>query len=233
MDCAEPTPRFAISHWACWPPDFPADIDTRAALPALPQMPPMQRRRLDRLGRIALDVAWRSAADLPALPFVFASRWGDIRKSLELIAQLREGALSPMTFSLSVHNAIGAQFSIARGDKSPYTAISAGDATVEAAFVEALGQLVDGADGVTVICYGEPMPPPYDRFDPAPCPAHAWACRLSLVRGAGCSLQPVPASPVPDAVDVDDPGLVAFLQSGKGERIRSTTSGRWLWRFHA
>lgn len=235
------TPRLEVSHWATWPDDLadlPAAGDGRdAALPALAAMPAMMRRRVEPLGRMALHAAYASQGEDAPVPVVFASRYGDVPRSIALLRQLVEGQTpSPTAFSLSVHNAIGALWSIAGSLTAPYTAIAAGDETVEAAFTEALGLLTDGAPSVMVVCYDEPLPAPYDVYAGHPDVAHAWACRLRLSDGPGISLQARRADP-------DTPPLVAersadrrvlgFLRSGAAALDHRAGSRLWQWRRHA
>ena len=119
--------------WLAWSrqPTLPDGLAT----PALSEMPAMQRRRLEPLGRMALQVAWRCEPAPPAdLPMVFASRHGDIRRTFGMLEGLaRDEPLSPTHFGLSTHNAIAAQYSITRGLTGNYSAVSAGVASVEAA----------------------------------------------------------------------------------------------------
>ncbi|MEW6562763.1 MAG: beta-ketoacyl synthase chain length factor [Pseudomonadota bacterium] len=158
--------RFSVEQWAAWSPGLPnkqswlewveAGQDTLPvgeALPALAEMPAAMQRRADKLGRAALQSAyWCDDEPDPSCPLVFASRYGEMQRSVELLEQLAAGEpLSPATFSVSVHNAVGALLSIARGQAGNYTAIAAGEETVEAAFSEALGLLGDGAPAVTVV----------------------------------------------------------------------------------
>lgn len=238
------TPRFSISHWATWPDPLDAGTgpqalvrETEAPIPALSAMPPMQRRRVDRLGRLALHVAYASLADDAPTPLIFASRWGDIEKSIELIGQLGAGEMSPMGFSLSVHNAIAAQFSIARSDSRPYTTIAAGDGSIEAAFTEALGQLADGTEAVTVVYYDEPLPMPYRHYSDRAEFARAWACRLHLDDNGEFALTVA----VPDTATVNDdirdnvPGDVAvlhFLRSDRQQLHRQVGNTCWHWQRH-
>jgi hypothetical protein len=80
------------------------------------------------------------------VPLVFASRHGDVARSMDLLGALAsDQPLSPTGFGLSVHNAIAALYSIARGHRGNYLALAAGQATVEAACLEAAGLLADGA----------------------------------------------------------------------------------------
>lgn len=239
--------RFTISHWATWPDqlgivDFATSAAQSAQLaaPSLPQMPALQRRRVEVLGRLALHVAYESVGDCMATALVFASRWGDISRSVDLIGQLGEGAMSPMSFSLSVHNAIAAQFSIARGDSTAYTTIAAGDATVEAAFVEALGQLADGVPSATIVYYDEPLPDPYRHFSRPAEFARAWACRLTLDDAGEFSVLPVDVDASDAACEDADqdaiPGDLAvlrFLRSGRQHLQRGVGNTCWRWQRHA
>ena len=78
----------------------------------------MQRRRIERLGRMAIQAAcWCQEAEESGVPLVFASRHGDVARSADLLNSLADdAALSPTAFGLSVHNAVAALYSITRGN---------------------------------------------------------------------------------------------------------------------
>ncbi|HUD41419.1 MAG TPA: beta-ketoacyl synthase chain length factor [Dokdonella sp.] len=244
------TPRLQVSHLATWPDDLTgspaAGGGADAPLPTLSAMAPMMRRRVEPLGRMALHVAYASQGQDTPLPVVFASRYGDVPRSIALLRQLVDGQTpSPTAFSLSVHNAIGALWSIANGHTAPYTAIAAGEETVEAAFTEAIGLLVDGAPAVMVVCYDEPLPVPYDVYADHPDMPHAWACRLRLSDGAGISLSALPAAadasapqagaaadtPAPDLTA--DRRVLGFLRSDAPGLDHRAGARLWQWRRHA
>jgi hypothetical protein len=243
------TPRLEVSHWATWPDDLaglpPAGNGVDTPLPTLAAMPPMMRRRVEPLGRMALHVAYACQGEDAALPVIFASRYGDVPRSIALLRQLVDGQTpSPTAFSLSVHNAIGALWSIAGGHTAPYTAIAAGDETVEAAFTEALGLLADGAAAVMVICYDEPLPAPYDVYAGHPDLPHAWACRLRLTDGPGISLASRQADPGeasagatgtagPASDRPADRRVLAFLRSDAAALDHRAGARLWQWRRHA
>ena len=149
--------QFTIAEWAAWAPGLETADAWRVwarqpfpphgqGTPALGEVPAMQRRRIDRLGRMAIQTAyWCQRAEAEGIPFVFASRHGDVACSVELLESLsRRETLSPTSFGLSVHNAIAALYSIVRGERGNYLALAAGHATPEAALVEAAGLLGDG-----------------------------------------------------------------------------------------
>lgn len=183
--------QFTVADWAAWAPGLhergawqawskapvlPAGDDT----PALPEVPAMQRRRIERLGRMAVQAAWWcSQAETAGVPLVFASRHGDVQRSFELLEQMaRDEPMSPTHFGLSVHNAIAALYSIVRGERGNYLALAAGRATAEAALVEAAGLLADGAPEVLVVVYDARPPAAYASFLDEPDPFYAWSWRV-------------------------------------------------------
>jgi beta-ketoacyl synthase-like protein len=201
-------------------------------------MPAMMRRRVERLGRFALQAAYGCHGESPSAPVIFASRYGDISRSVDLLRQLaRSEPLSPTSFSLSVHNAIGALYSIARGDTSAYTAVAAGEETVEAAFLEASGLLADGAKNVLVVVYDEPLPEPLRHFtEPVDFP-RAWACWLRAAENAlGYSLTCHAADDTQDGHSADGlPGdltVLRFLVSNQARLDHRVGARCWRWQRH-
>lgn len=206
----------------------------------------MMRRRLSGLGRIALHAAYEAMGDAPPMPSIFASRHGECARSVELLAELSKGEpLSPTSFSVSVHNAIGALFSIARKDVGNYTAVAQGEETVEAAFCEAMGLLADGAPGVLVVVYDQPLPSAYAAFESADAVPHAWAVTLMRTgdEGAGFTLMPESLeshSPTPKSAALPRSlEILRFLvaasksNSSAASELRFTDATRaWRWSSH-
>lgn len=241
------SPRFRISAWSAFAPGLDNEADWQAwaiapscpqgdAVPALAEMPAMQRRRLEPLGRMALQVAWRCEPAPPAdLPMVFASRHGDIRRTFGMLEGLtRDEPLSPTHFGLSTHNAIAAQYSITRGLTGNYSAVSAGVASVEAGVAEALGLLAEGAPAVLLVAYDGPTPEAYDGFQDEPAAAWAWAWRLKAARGEGpaWSLEPDEASPPPGPHALPA-GLETLRRVLTASPAWPSRDGRWRWTRHA
>ena len=122
--------EFSITEWAAWAPGLAPREDCLAGArqpvmpqgeqtPALAEIPAMQRRRIERLGRMAIQAAcWcEDAGDDAQVSLVFASRHGDVARSADLLNSLADdAALSPTAFGLSVHNAVAALYSITRGN---------------------------------------------------------------------------------------------------------------------
>lgn len=164
-------------RWANGVPRLPRPaVET---VPPLTEMPAMMRRRVDRLGRLACQVAyWCEAAD--GAPMVFASRYGDATRSLALLGDLVQSQpLSPAGFGLSVHNAISALYSIAQGHTGNTVVVAGGRASAAAALTEAAALLADGAPEVLVVFYEAPLPGHYAEFEDEAACEYAWAWRVA------------------------------------------------------
>lgn len=192
------------------------------------------RRRLTRLGRMALQSSWGCQHDELGMPMVFASRYGDVGRSLDLLDELaREGVVSPTGFSLSVHNAIAAMYSIGRSDRNNSICVSAGRSSAAAGLVEAAGLLADGAPEVLLVCYDEALPADYAVFqDDQPC-IWAWAWRLSqpttgsrtLSLGVSASdLSESPVAALPASLDV-----MRFFLADQASLVQHFDGRRWEW----
>jgi Beta-ketoacyl synthase, N-terminal domain len=271
--------EFSIAAWSAYAPGITTPelwcawaqqpvLPVALGQPDLAEMAPMLRRRLAPLGRMAAQVAFDVHDGLAGLggfggfgglgmPVVLGSRYGDAARSLELLSQMVQGeAVSPTAFGLSVHNAIGAMYSIARADRANYVAVSAGLATVAASIVEAVGLLRDGAPEVLVICYDAPLPGVYAHFESEPKTSFAWAWRLVLPRvglprlglSAGQFLNknyplPNPLPPVGEgAVKRVNKGVctatalprgldvLRFMLAGDGLLTQQVDQTEWTWR---
>lgn len=236
--------QFAVDSWAALAPGLSTQqqwLDwfrqprplAREFAPDLAWMPAALRRRVSPLGRAALNVL---AACQPATPCpaVFVSRYGDLEAVAGLLAQLhQEGGVSPMGFSLAVHNAAMGIYSIAREDRTTTTSLAVNQDLAEAACCEALGWLAAGEPEVLVVCCADPVPAPYQATAGAEPFRYAWACRLRAVHSGGISLGLSEEGPAPDEL-IEFPSLraLAFLAGARGGELRSAT-GRYLWRRHA
>lgn len=233
---------FRVRRWAAWAPgletqeawtawlDAPAwPLPVVEGVAPLAEVPAMTRRRIDPLGRAALQVAWWVQVDEPTGPVVFASRWGEIARSVGLLRQLAQGEpLSPTAFSLSVHNASSAVYSIARGDTANYAAVSAGPASAAAGVCEALGLLDQGAPQVLVVSVESPLPEPFEGFESHPGSLRAWAVLLEST-DQGLRLQ---ATPFDVADEASLPSDLAALRFLAGFTPQCRQAG-WLWSRHA
>jgi hypothetical protein len=174
--------NFIIDQWRAWAPGLDSDEAWQAwsnepvrvpdgdAQPTCDFLPAMQRRRLSRLARMTLHVAWPLCGENEQLPFVFASRHGETPRTYALLSEVADQQpLSPTQFGLSVHNAIAGQWSILRGQQGESVAIAGEADTFEHAMVEAAALLSEGAPAVLVVMAEEYPPEPYrDWIDDVP-----------------------------------------------------------------
>lgn len=125
----------------------------------------MLRRRLSPLARAALHAANHCSEGLRSVRFVYASRHGELGRTLELLRNLaRDEPLSPTTFSLSVLNSAAGVFAMARGDRGPATAIAAGRESFGFGLLEAYTQYrLNPATPVLFVYADSPAPAPLGR----------------------------------------------------------------------
>ena len=245
---------FVIESWAACAPgvDTPQRWSQWTAAPWLPEgepqvalaaVAPMLRRRFAPLGRLAAQAALDLAgderldaeADIDDNPTVYASRYGETGRCLELLAdQARGDALSPTAFGLSVHNAIGAMIALTRGDRRNSSAIAAGRATAAAGVVEAMALLEDGAHGASLVVYDSPLPAGYAQFEDEPSAHFAWAWRLRKPRAGERALHLAWLAPCAndDAIHPQLPsGLQAlwFGLSDATELVQQADGRRCVW----
>lgn len=230
---------FSIIDWAAWAPG----VTTREAwlewakapapprgneTPALAEVPAMSRRRIERLGRLAYQVAEWAQGERRGAPMVFASRHGDVARSVDLLTTLAKGeTLSPTSFALSVHNAIAAQYSITRKDTANVSVLANGRFTVEAGLLEAAGLLADGSDEVLLVTYDVLLPSIYTHFADEPEADFAWAWRVT--RGEDFSLELAapgerPRTALPEGLEV-----LRFVLSGAAAYEASDSIAGWRW----
>ena len=199
-------------------------------------MPPMLRRRAGFLAKMALEVAYQCLDRRIDVPTVFSSRHGDAARSVALLLDLaKEEPLSPTSFGLSVHNATGGLFSIARGDHSSHVALAAGQSSVEHAVIEACGMLAEGEPEVLLVVYDCPLPTPYCAFQDCDEQPYAWAWLMqppadevvSLTWSDALEHKPASLERLPAGLEV----LRFYLRKDLAlERICDTR--RWFWSRH-
>ncbi len=244
----QPGIRFHVKHWAAWAPGLTTPeawtawasapfAPTGLDVPSLSDVPAMARRRIERLGRLAYHVASSCQGERKGMPAVFASRHGDVARSVELLSTLAAGeTLSPTSFGLSVHNAIGGQYSITRQDPSNVVSIAGGPTTAEAAVVEAFGLLRDGNPEVLLVVYDVSLPSAYAQYADEPAADFAWAMRLSLPEGPGpalgLSLEPASRSQRGNAALPHGLDVLRFFLDPTAELVAPAAGGSWVWTHH-
>lgn len=178
--------REAWMAWATAEASLPQDDTSPVPVEAIPAA---LRRRLDRMGRLALQALFTVGAGAEDM-LIFASRFGELGRSIDLMRQIANGELpSPTGFTLSVHNALAGQASIVLKNKVAHSAVAAGTDTLAMALVEAaLAAAEQPGRDIVLVCYDLPPPALFDaRADEGQ--QVAVALRLSAFRGQAGSAE--------------------------------------------
>ena len=147
-------------------------------LSAIQHIPAMQRRRLSRLAKLALNSAMQTLDTHNVDYIVWVSQYGDEAKTLNILEDvLSEQTPSPTQFSTSVHNAISGLYSILCRDATPATSLAGAwnDGLIEAyAWLKTRPE----ARQVLLVYYDEALPDIYIEHQPFA--AFAMAAMISL-----------------------------------------------------
>jgi hypothetical protein len=213
-----------VARWSCLAAGATVAPDVRF-------IDPLVRRRLSSLSKMALQVAHDCASDLESVRLVFASRHGELRRTTSMLDDIvANQPVSPTAFSLSVLNAMTGVYGIARGDRSPATAISAGAETLGYALLEAHAQFsADPATPVLVVYADEPADVRYGEIDHE-MPSGALAILLDRAAPAELECAAGPAQDAQDAAAFATQGEA--LMHGLGARAAVVWQGlgrRWHW----
>lgn len=182
------TLTFNIQEWQAW---LPAQKDEQ---PDVSIIPPLLRRRLSPLARAAMSVVMPLANKHGAMPLVYASRHGDLHRTLGLLEDIANAEpLSPTAFSLSVHNATAGLFSIQQGLTKNVTALSAGSHDLIPALLESLGQCSSHEPKILCVFCDEPPPAIYTHQTHQP--EHPFALALVISRGTDWQLEAIASDP--------------------------------------
>ena len=188
-----------VRRLAAWAPGLTTEEDWRSfsaaphaleAQPGAPDarfLPPLVRRRCDDLTRALLHVANACAAEqLASCATVFASRFSCLTSLVELVEALVAGrALSPNTFSHSVHNAPVGVLSVWARNRNAGSSIAAGHESFACGLLEALCFLArDPTRDVLLLSGDEYALAPFTPHARPHAPTHALAMLLGA-SGAG------------------------------------------------
>ncbi len=147
-------------------------------LSAIEHIPAMQRRRLSRLAKLALNSVMQTLNTHKVDYIVWVSQYGDEAKTLNILEDvLSEQTPSPTQFSTSVHNAISGLYSILCQDATPATSLAGSwnDGLIEAyAWLKTMPE----ARQVLLVYYDEALPDIYIEHQPFA--AFAMAAMISL-----------------------------------------------------
>ncbi|MCG8667980.1 MAG: beta-ketoacyl synthase chain length factor [Pseudomonadales bacterium] len=242
----------SVDAWAAWAPGIDSPNDWNAWLagdscldegvkPNVSFVPPMYRRRLSLLGKMAVLTAQQCVDQYPidsSLRLVFASRYGENARTVGILNNIvDDGSVSPAAFSLSVHNAIAGIFSIIHNATEPSVSVSAGQETFSAAWIEAeqiLWSQMENADRVLLVYYDEPLTGDLTRFTDDIQIPFSISLMLSKSQSNGESI----CLQNKRALDSSDSSLnesklnqpLSFLRLLLSpEQMISTTTSNWVW----
>ena len=213
-----------VARWSCWPAGA-------TAAPDIGFIDPLVRRRLSTLSKMSLKVAHDCAAELGPVRLVFASRHGELRRTTGMLDDIAANQpVSPTAFSLSVLNAMTGIYGIARGDRSPATAISAGAETLGYALLEAHAQLsADPASPVLMVYADEPADERYGAVDyDMPYGALAILLEQGAPTQLECTAGPaLEAEPVP--VHASQGEALMHGLTARADAVWQGLGRRWQW----
>ena len=187
---------------------------------------PMLRRRLSPLARAVFHVGHQCRGNLKNLPIIYASRHGELDRTLQLLQAIAAGEdLSPTTFGLSVLNANPGLYSIACADTAPGTAVAAGAETLGFGTIEAASRVASHGQPVLFIYADAPPPSPLGSYtsDPAAIIAIALLLDPAAKPQLRCTCTPHSGDANPDS-QAD-----AFLPLFDGKTSSTWSSGTKLW----
>ena len=172
-------PAISVKEWAAWAPGLTEKAQWNAFLkaggdisqdgsPEAGFIPPLLRRRMSRLDRMALTAAYSCCRDsaMPPdrVPLVLASRHGDMPVTTRLLKQLSlNEPLSPADFTNSVHHTAAGYWGMFSGNRLTARAVAGGEASFCHGWLEAVGLLArDPGRPVLLVAVDDVLPPPFD-----------------------------------------------------------------------
>lgn len=234
---------FTVEDWSVWSPEkdqtgpltdqyIAKAFGDRETVPPVKDIPMMVRRRLTRLGKMAMRVAHDIEGGADAR-LVFSSRYGEVASTEKLLDELsHDQPLSPTSFSTSVHNGLAGLLTILQNNPHPHTAIAAREESFCMALVEAGALLAENPEiPVMLVHYDEPLTEFYETGKNRPVPSMALAM---LLRASGESDVPLQLGfSVIDGDASDDPtdAAITFIDfiAGKTDRWEWRCQGRDWW----
>ncbi|WAF68747.1 beta-ketoacyl synthase chain length factor [Aeromonas dhakensis] len=203
-----------------WPVDPP--------FPATPLLPMMMARRLSQGSRLAVQVGLSLLARHQVDSAIFVSRHGELARSMALLQALADGqALSPTDFSMSVHNTAAGLCSIQGKAAIPMSSLAAGENSLMAGLIEAVGALQAGAHKVLLVAFEGPVPEFHRPWLAEEAPPHA----LGLVLEGGEQWCCEGVSPAVDAARALPQSLALWRALLRGEPTLLLGNDCQVWRW--
>ncbi|OBT14818.1 3-oxoacyl-ACP synthase [Vibrio sp. UCD-FRSSP16_10] len=203
-----------------WPED--AKIETSS-------IPPMMRRRMSNLSKLAVQTTLELLEEHEVDYLVFSSRHGELHRSVKLIDDIVRGEeASPMAFSQSVHNTAAGLATIAAKKPIPVTSIAASHNTFQSALIEAWSYLQSNPNHkVLVIDFDEPLPDAYTKYENQVYRGYG----LGLVLSCGDKFS-ISKQMTNDTQELPLPQALTFVRHFLSDSLNwtiSSPSQQWLW----
>jgi len=158
---------------------------------SLKQIPPIKRRRLNGLSKMAMHTSLSCLDKTNVAPeqvyTVFASQHGELSRTASIVNDIVNGdEVSPKDFSLSVHNSSLGLFSIFNKNKQFGTSIAAGSNTFGFALLESYNLLKRYPDETVLLtCFDLEVSQPFDSLQQRHDPSYSLSLLLSLDNTSG------------------------------------------------
>ena len=185
------TIHFNIDHWIALAPGLTTLDDWQTWAnnsqlidpqpPATDKIPPMMRRRMSPLSKLALQAAITITETNNIDYIVFASRHGELHRTVNLIKDIINGDdASPIAFSQSVHNTAAGLYTIATHQPLAVTSLAGGENTLHMALIETGCYLSQHPHHrVLIVDFDQPLPNEYQHFEQHQYPSFALAMVIS------------------------------------------------------
>ena len=206
-------------------------LEVGSGAPEIGFLDPLLRRRLGPLGRAMLHCAGRVASDRGPMPSVFASRHGDVTRTVPILEDLARGLQpSPTQFSMNVQNAVAGVWSIARQDPSPSVSLAAGPETFGLGLLEAFSlHASDPGHPVLFVYADEPLPEPFTGFAERDLPLHAVALLVGIPATRRLTFRREPGGPGAGAPVPQSMQVLQVLHTGLPQGPWIEAGGAWIW----
>lgn len=199
------------------------------------RIPANLRRRMGPMERLMARCALGILRERPAAEIILCSRYGNVDMLVSLLRSIaKQEPLSPMAFSLAVHNAAAGLLGQMRGDRTGHTALAAGRETLFAGLIEGYARLATASEWPVALVFGDwPLPDIYERFTDLECggTVMAWLMRRRTEEADDSpSLRPVPLSADAERIEgaeVLARRLISVLESGSDLVFRGKYGPTW------
>ena len=225
---------FSISEWSGWQ-ATPSDesFNKQGALtvseaPDVAVIPLMLRRRLNLLGRACGSEILKHLTNSKTMPIVYCSQHGDIERTTKVLNELADDQpVSPMHFSLAVHNAICGILSIQTGLTSNISTIAAGQEGLVPVLLEAAGILLSGSEKVLCVICDVTLPEIYRDDQSLPKIPYAISFVVSRSEGINLTLTQLSRYQGKQKTNQLPTCLIEFLSSDNTELLINHNEATW------